>query len=128
MNLMLAEQSERRQGGKYQEEYWSVITPTVIQELIHRGPDQRVGFGKDLSPALDPVFSVGVAQGLPPVVSGRDKRFFACDSERKTDLPVGRGQFGNGLAVAGDDYGLPFLNQFQEPGKPGLGLVYVNLH
>jgi hypothetical protein len=35
---------------------------------------------------------------------------------------------GHRLAVAGDDHGLAFLNQLEEPGKLGLGLVYVHLH
>lgn len=37
-------------------------------------------------------------------------------------------QFGYGLAVAGADHGLAFLDQFEETGKTGLGLIHIDLH
>ena len=66
-------------------------------------------------PAFNPVFSIGIAQGLPPVIPVRNERLSARNSERTAGLPTGWNKFGYGLAVAGDDHSLTILNQSEEP-------------
>lgn len=48
-----------------------------------------------------------------------------CNAEREASFAAGGNQFRHRLAVMSDDYGFAFLDQLQQVGELGFGLIYV---